>query len=124
MFLLQNSICFFHLHQNNLLFGGHVFFPRMEELKSAMDEVAAKSSPDLHLIDRIGMVSVPCFQMDDIWGKKSRKITQAHKKKASLNHGDTASMLRLIYTFMNYGTYSLLIKMGMNCWCQTKEVVM
>jgi len=28
-----------------------------EELKSAMDEVAAKSSPDLQLIDRIGMAS-------------------------------------------------------------------
>lgn len=54
----------------------------MEELKSAMDEVAAKSSPDLQLIDRIGMVSAPCFQMDDIWAKnheKSPKLTKKNK---------------------------------------------
>lgn len=77
IFLLQHSICLFHLQQKSLLFLG-MFSQRTEELKSAMDEVAAKSSPDLQVIDRIGMVSVPCFQMDDIWEKyheKSPKLT-------------------------------------------------
>lgn len=54
-----------------------------------MDEVAAKSSPDLQLIDRIGMASDPCFQMDEMLAK-SHDLTQAHYK-ASLNHGDKAS---------------------------------
>ena len=68
----------------------------MEELKAAMDEVAAKSSPDLQLIDRIGMVSVPCFQKSLMkFGQKfttSPKLTTCGKfesEKASIMNQGT-----------------------------------
>ena len=85
-------------------FGGHFFFPANGGVevchgwgRSEEQSRSATDWPHWH---------GQCSLFSDGW-KLGKKIMETHpssQKKASLNHGDKASMLCLIYTFMNHGT--------------------